>query len=73
MVVQGMLSTQIGTCQRGGRKLTQPESSPCFGFATTEPKCVYNTLHKVSRHRVQEAKREISSVSEVFYATFLMN
>ena len=52
---------------------SEPESLPCFGFATTEPECVCNTLYKVSRSRVQEGKREISSVSEVFCATFLMN
>lgn len=52
---------------------SEPESSPCFGFAVTEPKCVYNSLYKVSRNRVQEGKRALRSVSEVFYATFKMN
>lgn len=35
-------------------------------FAMTEPQCVSNTLYKVSRNRVQEGKREITSVSKYF-------
>lgn len=35
-------------------------------FAMTEPQCVSNTLYKVSRNRVQEGKRENTSVSKYF-------
>lgn len=45
---------------------SESQSSPCFVFAMTEPQCVSNTLYKVSRNRVQEGKREITSVSKYF-------
>lgn len=45
---------------------SESQSSPCFMFAMTEPQCVSNTLYKVSRNRVQEGKREITSVSNYF-------
>lgn len=35
-------------------------------FAMTEPQCISNTLYKVSRNRVQQGKREITSVSKDF-------
>lgn len=51
---------------------SEPKRSPCFGFPTTKPECLYSTSYKVSRNRLQGGKREISSLSAVFYATFLI-
>lgn len=62
--------TQDGYLPKSWKKISfEPESLPRFGFVTAEPECLCNTIYKVSRNRIQEAKKEISS--EVLCATVL--